>query len=76
MDCFLVNLHFSVLFPLVRLGEIDRNCVFLKSRRDFLDIIKISHEGTGLDSVGRYSWFGLERPMAAVVNVVMNLSIP
>jgi hypothetical protein len=29
-----------------------------------------------LVSVGRYSWFGVEKPGEAVVNVVMNLWIP
>jgi hypothetical protein len=38
-----------------------------------MGIIKIGYEGTGLESVGGYSWFGVERPVAAVVNVVMSL---
>jgi hypothetical protein len=73
----LVNLRFSVSFHLLRVGQIYiRNCFFLKSRCDFLDIINNGHEGTGLVSVGRYTWFEVERPGEAVVNVVMYLWIP
>jgi hypothetical protein len=38
--------------------------------------IKVGQEETGFEGGGIYGWFGIEIPMAAVLNMVMNPWIP
>jgi len=67
---------FHCFVPFSALGQIDTKPCLPKIPMWLPDITKVGHEGTGLESVGRYTWFGAESPVAAVVNVVMSLWIP